>query len=278
MKTIIVATDFSTAALNAAEYAADMALAIQANILLLHISEIPIAYLGIPVAATEDEMMKDAKKSLSLLKEQLTGRTGGKLNIKTEIDAGVFFHKLKAVCEKIKPYAVVMGSQGTTAAERAFFGGHTIYAMKHLEWPLITIPPRAKFSQIKKICLACDFDKVVDSTPIDEIKRLVNDFHAELQVINSGKNESHEPDMVFESGLLQEMLVSLNPQYHFITDENTDESIINFVEKNNIDLLITLPKRHGLLEKIIHKSISKQLVLNSRIPVIAMRSIPDESL
>ena len=38
MKTIIVATDFSTAALNAAEYAADMALAIQANILLLHIS------------------------------------------------------------------------------------------------------------------------------------------------------------------------------------------------------------------------------------------------
>ena len=43
MKTIIVATDFSTAALNAAEYAADMALAIQADILLLHISEIPIA-------------------------------------------------------------------------------------------------------------------------------------------------------------------------------------------------------------------------------------------
>ena len=278
MKTIIVATDFSTAALNAAEYAADMALAIQANILLLHISEIPIAYLGIPVAATEDEMMKDAKKSLSLLKEQLTGRTGGKLNIKTEIDAGVFFHKLKAVCEKIKPYAVVMGSQGTTAAERAFFGGHTIYAMKHLEWPLITIPPRAKFSQIKKICLACDFDEVVDTTPIDEIKKLVDDFHAELHVINSGKTESHEPDMVFESGLLQEMLVSLNPQYHFITDENTDESIINFVEKNNIDLLITLPKMHGLLEKIIHKSISKQLVLNSHIPVVAMRSIPDESL
>src|SRR5665213_2963184 len=107
MKTIILATDFSTAAINAAEYAADMALAIQANILLLHISEIPIAYLGIPVAATEDEMMKDAKKSLSLLKEQLMTRTNGKLNIKTEIDAGVFFHKLKEICEKIKPYSVV---------------------------------------------------------------------------------------------------------------------------------------------------------------------------
>lgn len=274
MKTIIVATDFSTAALNAAEYAADMALAIQANILLLHISEIPIAYLGMPVAAIEDEMMKDAKNSLSQLKEQLMTRANGKLNIKTEIGAGVFFHELKVVCEKIKPYSVVMGSQGTTAAERAFFGGHTIYAMKHLEWPLITIPPHAKFSQIKKICFACDFDKVVDSTPIDEIKRLVNDFHAELHVINSGKKESHQPDMIFESGLLQEMLISLNPQYHFITDGNTDESIINFVEKNNIDLLIALPKRHGLLKKLIQKSVSKQLVLHSHIPVLAIHPIP----
>lgn len=270
MKTIIVATDFSTAALNAAEYAADMALAIQADILLLHISEIPIAYLGIPVAATEDEMMNDAKKSLSSLKEQLMTRTNGRLKVNTELGAGVFFHELKAICEKVKPYSVVMGSQGTTAAERAFFGGHTVHAMKHLEWPLITIPPSVKFSQIKKICLACDFDKVVDSIPIDEIKRLVNDFHAELYVINSGKQELHQSDMIFESGLLQEMLVSLNPQYHFITDENTDKSIINFVEKNDIDLLIALPKRHGLLKKLIQRSVSKQLVLHSHIPVLAI--------
>lgn len=270
MKTIIVATDFSTAALNAAEYAADMALAIQADILLLHISEIPIAYLGIPVAATEDEMMNDAKKSLSSLKEQLMTRTNGRLKVNTELGAGVFFHELKAICEKVKPYSVVMGSQGTTAAERAFFGGHTVHAMKHLEWPLITIPPSVKFSQIKKICLACDFDKVVDSIPIDEIKRLVNDFHAELHVINSGKQEFHQSDMIFESGLLQEMLVSLNPQYHFITDENTDKSIINFVEKNDIDLLIALPKRHGLLKKLIQRSVSKQLVLHSHIPVLAI--------
>lgn len=270
MKTIIVATDFSTAALNAAEYAADMALAIQADILLLHISEIPIAYLGIPVAATEDEMMNDAKKSLSSLKEQLMTRTNGRLKVNTELGAGVFFHELKAICGKVKPYSVVMGSQGTTAAERAFFGGHTVHAMKHLEWPLITIPPSVKFSQIKKICLACDFDKVVDSIPIDEIKRLVNDFHAELYVINSGKQELHQSDMIFESGLLQEMLVSLNPQYHFITDENTDKSIINFVEKNDIDLLIALPKRHGLLKKLIQRSVSKQLVLHSHIPVLAI--------
>jgi nucleotide-binding universal stress UspA family protein len=219
-------------------------------------------------------MMNDAKKSLSRLQKQLINKTNGKLNIKTEISAGVFFNELKSVCEKIKPYAVVMGSQGTTAAERVFYGGHTIYAMNHLKWPLITVPPGAGFSQIKKICLACDLDEVVESTPIDEIKRLVNDFQAELHVINSGKKEPPRAGTVFESGMLQEMLVSLSPQYHFINNENIDEGIINFVEKNKIDLLIALPKSKGLLKKIVHKSVSKQLILHSHVPIIAMHPIP----
>jgi len=265
MKTIIVATDFSDAALNAANYGADMALAIHANLVLVHILQIQVAaYLEVPLTAEEDQTRIDA------LKEQLIKRTGGNLTIESRLTTGVFFYELKKICEEIKPYAVVMGSQGTTAAERVFFGGHTVYAMKHLMWPLITIPPHAAFSQIKKVCLACDFTEVIDSTPVEEIKQLVNDFHAELHVINSGKEESYQPDTVFESGMLQELLAPLKPQYHLITGENTDEGIISFVEKNHIDLLITLPKKHGLLEKLAHKSISKQFVLHSHIPVMAM--------
>ena len=163
-----------------------------------------------------------------------------------------------------------MGSQGTTAAERLLFGSHTVYAMKHLVWPLITVPPQAKFSAVKKIGLACDFNKVVETTPVDEIKTLVNDFHAELHVLNTGKKEVFNPELVFESGLLQEMLAALKPEYHFITNENTDEGIMDFAEKNNIDLLVVLPKRHGLLEKLFLKSHSKQLVLHSHVPVMAL--------
>lgn len=270
MKTIIVATDFSGAALNATDYAADMAMVIQADLLLVHVYEIPVTYLEIPVAIEADETRVNAEESLSLLKEKIIKRTNGNLNIGSRFEVGPFFPVLKSICEDIRPYAVIMGSQGTTAAKRVLFGGHTVYAMKHLMWPLITIPPHARFSQIKKICLACDFEKVLDSTPVDEIKRLVNDFHAELHVINSGKEKLYQPDKVFESGMLQEILAPLKPQYHLITGENTDESIINFVENNHIDLLITLPKRRGLLEKLAHKSISKQLILHTHVPVMAM--------
>jgi len=273
MKTILIATDFSPAALNAANYATEMALGINANIILLHVYQIPVIYLEVYVAVTEEDMIQDTEKNMLQLKNHLTKKTGGKLNIQTEIRQGVFFSELKTLCEEIKPYAVVMGSQGTTAAERLFFGGHAVFTMKHLIWPLITVPPTVKFSSIKKIGFACDFDEVVDAIPVDEIKMLVNDYNAELHVLNIGRKEGFNPDVVFQSGLLQEILKSLKPQYHFISNKNTDEGIMNFAEKNHIDLLITLPGRHGLLKRLIHGSHTKQLVLHSHVPVMALNEI-----
>ncbi len=270
MKTILVATDFSPAAMNAANYAADMALAINAEIHLFHVYQIPISYSEIPAIVNEEVMQQDAEKAINGVKVDLKQKTGGKLNIVTEVKTGVFFQELRKVCERIRPYSVVMGSQGKTAAERLFFGSHAVYAMKNLMWPIITVPPEARFSFFKKVGLACDFDKVNDSTPVDEIKLLVNNFHAELHILNTGSKKEFKPQLVYESGVLQEMLAGLKPNYHFISNKDTDEGIIDFAEKNDIDLLIVLPKRHGLTEKLIYKSHTKQLVLHSHVPVMAL--------
>jgi len=270
MKTILVATDFSPAALNASNYAADMALAIGADILLLHVYSIPVNYSEIAVPLSLEDLQQGAENLINELKDQLRRKTEEKVSITTQVRMGSFFHELKTVCETIKPYTVVMGSQGTSAVERLFFGSHAVYAVKHLQWPLLTVPAGVGFSSVKKIGFACDFDKVVDTTPVDEIKMLVNDFGAQLHILNTGKRKEFKPELVFESGLLQEMLEALKPEYHFITSDNTDEGILDFAEKNHIDLLIVLPKRHGLLDKIVHKSHTKQFVLHSHVPVMAL--------
>lgn len=270
MKTILVATDFSPAALNAAAYAADMAATINAGILLLHVYHLPVIYSEVPVAINKEAAIKEAEKEIEKIKRVLVDKTKGKINIEIEIREGIFFEELKKACEQIHPYTVIMGSQGTTAAERLLFGAHTVYAAKNLKWPLITVPAGAKFLAIKKIGLACDFYNVADATPIDEIKMLVKDFTAELHLLNTGKEEVFDPEIVFQSGLMEEILEDIKPQYHFITNKNTDDAIIDFAEKNNIDLLVVLPRRHSLLDKIMHKSHTKQLILHSHVPVMAL--------
>jgi nucleotide-binding universal stress UspA family protein len=270
MKKIIAATDFSVAATNAAEYATDMALALKAGIVLLYVYLPPANFSEVPVPNGNKAAIKNAEAELSLLRDKLTARTQADVLVETVIKEGAFFTELKNVCDSIKPYTVVMGSQGTTAAERFFLGGHADYATRHLQWPIITVPEGVAFSSVKKIGLACDFDHVIDATPVDEIKLLVTDFNAELHILNTGKRKVFNPETVFGSGVLQEMLLQLKPSYHIIPSENTDDGIMDFAEKNAIDLLVVLPKRHGFLDRLLHKSHTKQLVLHSHVPVMAL--------
>jgi len=270
MKKILVTTDFSVAANNAVNYAADMAMAMNADILLLHIVQTPIGYSDLPIAISLEDMMRTAEKDMQDLKDEITRRANGKINIDAQVGMGGFFDELKNACEQIKPYAVVMGSQGKTAAEHLFFGAHATHTVMHLAWPVITVPPGVAFSAIKKIGLASDLTKVIETTPIEEISRLVTDFNAELHILNTGKKEVFDADIVFESGLIQKMMMALNPKFHFISNENTDEGIMDFAEKNQIDLLVVLPRRHNLLSSIFHKSHTKQFVLHSHIPVITL--------
>ncbi|MBL7703745.1 MAG: universal stress protein [Ferruginibacter sp.] len=270
MKKILVTTDFSAIAQNAVNYAADMAVAVKADLVLLHIVQTPVTYSEVPLLLNVEDLMRTAEKDLQDIKENLKHKTENRITINIETGIGSFFNELKDICERIKPYAIVMGSQGKTAAEHLLFGSHATHAIRELGWPVITVPPTVTFSSIKKVGLATDLTKVVETTPIDEIKMLVNDFNAELHILNIGRKEVFSADIVFESGLMQEMTMSMNPKFHFIAKENVEEAIIEFVDQKKIDLLIVIPKRHNLLDRLVHTSLSKGLVLHSHIPVMAV--------
>lgn len=270
MKTIIAATDFSVSASNAARYAAEMAVAIHADLLLLHLYQLPLPVSEIPVVTDPDEDIRKADEALASLQEELIKRTSGKIRIDTKTEVNTFFGGLKSACDKLKPYAVVLGSQGTTAAERLLLGGHTVYAMKHLEWPLITVPKDAVFKGIKRIGLACDLHNVPEVVPVDELVSLVNDFGAELHVLNTGRQGKYDPKLVFQSSTLSKLTGEIEPQFHFLTADDTDKAIIEFANKEKIDLLIILPRRHTLLHNLTHRSNTKLFVLHSFVPVAAL--------
>ena len=108
MKTILVPTDFSPSAENAALYAADMALAINATVLLLHVYQTPVIYSEVPVVVDDTEVIHSYERSLTELKTNLRKKTSSKVKIETEIRSGIFFNELKAVCAYRKPYTVIM--------------------------------------------------------------------------------------------------------------------------------------------------------------------------
>jgi hypothetical protein len=55
-----------------------------------------------------------------------------------------------------------------------------------------------------------------------------NNTAAGLHVLNAGKQEVFNTDIVFQSGLLKEIFERIPSKYSFISSKNTDESIISF--------------------------------------------------
>ena len=89
-----------------------------------------------------------------------------------------------------------------------------------------------------------------------------------LNVDHEGKN--FKPETPEESMMLHSLLEDLNPHYHFIDHVDIEEGINDFVETNGIDLLITIPKKHKLLDSLFKNSSTKQLVTQSHVPVMCV--------
>jgi nucleotide-binding universal stress UspA family protein len=273
MKTIIVPTDFSPVATNAMNFAADMAVNINASLMLFHVYQVPVSMSDVPVVlVSADELRKSSEAKLEEIKTGLTHITSGKIKIYTEARMGDISDELEDLCKHIQPFAVVMGTKGASGVERVLFGSTTLTSIKHLTWPVIVVPPGKEYGTgIKKIGFACDFDKVVESTPVQFIKNMVKEFNAELHVLNVDYEQRHfKPETPQESLMLHTLLEDLNPNYHFINHADIEDGINEFAETNNLDLLITIPKKHKLLEGLFKHSSTKQLVTQSHVPVMCV--------
>jgi len=273
MKTIIIPTDFSPISTNAMNYAVDMALQINASVMLLNVYQIPVSMTEVPIVmVSAEELKKAADEKLAETKKAVDHVASGKLKIYTESRLGNVVDELEDLCKHIKPFAVVMGTKGASGLDRVLFGSVTLTAIRHLTSPVICVPPGKEYGAgIKKVGFACDFDKVVEATPTHVIKDFVKEFKAELHVLNVDYNNRHfKPDTPQESLLLHTMLEDLNPIYHFIQHKDIEDGINEFAETNNLDLVIAIPKKHKLLEGIFKPSSTKQLVFESHISVMCV--------
>ena len=273
MKTIIIPTDFSPIATNALHFGIDMAKAINASILLLHVYQVPVSFTDTPIVLVSiEDLRKGAEEQIEKLKKEVEHLTSGSVKVYTETRMGNVTDELETLCSKINPFAVVMGTKGSSGVERILFGSNTLNAIRHLNWPVICVPPGKAFGHgIKKIGFACDFRDVVKSTPTHFIKEFVKEFNAELHVLNVDHDNKHfKPETPEQSILLHTLLEEANPSYHFIEHADIEDGINEFAEKNNLDLIITIPKKNKLLQGIFKPSSTKQLVYQAHVPVMCV--------
>lgn len=272
MKTIVIPTDFSPIAENAMRYGLEMAQAINADILLFHVYTVPVAVGEVPmVMISVDDVERDANAKLRALKTVAERITNGKVIVNIQSKLGNVVDDLEELCLETRPFAVVMGSKGMSGLERAIFGSTTLIAIKHLTTPVIAVPPDKVFTGMTRIGLACDFKNVQETMPAATIKDMVKQFNAELHVLNVDSKQDHDDkDKIAEKSMLHTLLDDVQPNYHYIENDDIETGINEFARANNLDLIISIPKKHTWLSSLFSKGSTKQLVFQSDVPVMCV--------
>jgi nucleotide-binding universal stress UspA family protein len=277
MKTLVVPTDFSSVSVNALNYAVDMAQAINAGIVLLHVYNIPVSFtdgLVAPISTVSlEEIKRTSEERLEEIKKNLVTVNSGQIEIFTESRLGDTIDELEQLCRSVEPLAVIMGSHGTTGLERMIMGSTTLTAIRHLKCPVIVVPPGTTYHGIKRIGLACDFENIVQSTPVEYIKNIVKEFGADLFVLNVQDKKEDEDDLdeaTMDTAYLDAMLEDVRPTYVQLTGKDVVESINSFAENNNLDLVMVVPKKHLFIDSLFHKSQSRELITHAHIPIVSI--------
>jgi nucleotide-binding universal stress UspA family protein len=257
MKSLLVPINFTDNAAGAARYAADLALAVEADIHLLHVID-----LGFDFEETEQK----GRDLLNSMRDELVERSHGQVAITTSLRLGDVETQIEECCLRMNPFAVVMG-----ADDANFHGGfaeyHVAKAVARIRKPLLVIPAGESFHAVRKVVLACEADDVASEIPVplDFLKQLRSYFACSFDIISvSGKNQQALSD------IFKLVLHDNFPELHFVRSSNIEEGIRNYLKNNRADWLMVFPKKHRLLE--FHSSRARRIVSHSPIPVLSVRA------
>lgn len=254
-------------------YAADMALELNASLVLFHVYQVPIAVVDTPlVIVSVDELHNSAENQLAETKSALSHVTSGKVPISTVCKLGNTVDELEKVCEELQPFAVVMGTRGHSGLETTLFGSTTLSTVRQLRWPVLAVPIGKEYGKgVRKMGLACDFRNVAETIPVPIIRSFATAFKADLHVLNVDyDNLQQNEESGKQAALLGTLLEGLNPSFHIIRHKDIEDGINEFAETNNLDMVISIPRKHKLMESLFRKSSTRQLVFDSHVPVLCI--------
>lgn len=278
MDTLLLPTDFSATALNAGKYALQLAAQVGATRLVLyHSYEIPVTIdpMTPGLQMLDVEGMKTAsEEGLESFKQQLAPFANG-ITLDTFNEYGALTDGLDEVCKKMNAGLVVMGITGGGILEEKLVGSNAVSVAKHTSVPVIIVPATVSFTPVEQIMLTSDFEKSDETIPVELVRRIVHETKAKLYIFNIEEEvDEYATDYpgteMQESYALHDLLNDLNPEFHFSENTNFVEAVNEFAAEYQVDLIITIPKKHGFFGSLFAESHTKKLAFHSNVPVMVI--------
>ena len=273
MKKILVPTDFSKNAEYALRVAAQIARQYDAEIILLHMLELPHQSSDALGSGSDiPEIMFFKNRAIGKLDALAEVDYLSDLNVSRVIQFEKAFEGIVNISRKNDVDFVVMGSHGASGFQEMFIGSNTEKVVRFSEIPVLVIKNEISEFNTERFVFASDFSDEIKK-PFAKMLEFSKLFGSHLHLVMINTPNSFKSTGVAESimnDFIDEFQLS-NYSTHIYNDVNVEKGIINFANSVQADLIGLCTHGRTGFSHFFNGSISEDLVNHTIRPVLTFK-------
>jgi nucleotide-binding universal stress UspA family protein len=268
MKKILVATDFSSCARNAMEYAMELASVLQVEVCAIHaIGSTEGVNNNVYSALYIEDYYNNKRQALrdwaNTFREKETFKN---VEISTVCEVGSVSNVLTKYIDANPVEMLVMGTMGSTGIA-GLFGSNSNTMVEKTKTPTLIIPLESKFSMQPIITIATDFSSPLSEGDVNSLNELITASRAEkLNILNIIEGSGWKTNEAGEDSL-KKLITTTALDFNYINENNPIDGIMNYIASSKTDILCLVKRHHNIVYRIFNRSTVNQ-VMNRSIKAV----------
>jgi nucleotide-binding universal stress UspA family protein len=276
MTKILVPLDFSKSSDNALDYAIGLASFLVTDIILLHVESIFLYNLDSTILTnTIEEKVEISRNILKEKAAKIRKENMSISNVEYHVEAGNIEKTISDYITNYRIDFVVMGiREPEKSATKQLLRSTVLPISKNSEAPVFVIPENYKYKKIQTIAYASEYSsEIKQHNGLFQIKFLNKLFDSKLNVLHViPQNHVLNKIETEADQYVEETLEETNHKTFVLSENKASNALLDFVNKNEVDLMVVEPKKHSFFHKLFYPSTTKEVAFKSPIPVLTIKS------
>jgi len=277
MKTLLIPVDFTDASENVLKYAADFTCDAHIERIVVlksfHVSVYAELYPSADfVQLTNEDIAGERQKvvtDLKALAKELLKKCNPLTKVETLISELPLVRAIHEAIEREHPYMIMVGSDNELAD--SYRSERLIAIAKISTVPVMIIPNHTHYKKIERALVPCDVAAISRLSALKAFSDPTKFLHPHLLVLNVDPSKKHSVTKNQLTAGLVEPLKDYEYKVYHSEENDVVSGIIDFADKQHVQLIIALPGKYSFFYNLTHKSITKALALNSHRAVLILK-------
>ena len=266
---LLVLTDFFKGAGRALDYATNLAAPLGARLVLLHVRRDSL----LDPEALSGGLSNLNSSAVQLALNSLTQNLP--VPVVAEVGHGLLLPAVADAVSRHHPVLIVLGRPERDDLPDELTSTTALEILQHHPYPLLVVPPKlAHSAPPRRLLLAVDGEAFTLGDYTGMARTLFNSLHAELTVLHCAAHAPADSDSAAALlATVQATGLSLDlplPRLLQTVAADPAEGILAAAHAANYDAVVLLARRRSVLGRLFHHSVTAQVLLHSKIPVLVL--------